>query len=201
LTQRLPRTLCCTAGAFALLLTLGACATASTRETVATTASAPGTAPSSAVQNAATAAAAATPEQSPPTTVASVPNGIYRTDFGQAGSSTLTIKAGKYDLACGDTGDCGGTPLKWRPYVDVGTLRGTRNSVWFVPDPALKSRLTGCIRHSQAATGCGAEDPYSFTWRLTSKGLSFQNFFGLGDQAGQADGYLNFTAKPWTKIQ
>jgi hypothetical protein len=30
--------------------------------------------------------------------------------------------------------------------------------------------------------------------------LSFKDFYGLGDEAGGAEGYQNFTFRPWTKI-
>ena len=180
------------------LLCLASCANPNGRHAAPTESSSP-----VALSSAGTGSSAnpATPEASPPATTASLPDGVYRTSYGAPGSSTLTIHAGTYNLACGTAGDCGGTPLKWRPYVDVGTVHGTGATVWFVPDPARKSRLTGCVRDSEDDTGCGPADPYRFTWQLSSGHLSFQGFFGLGDQAGQADGYLNFTSQAWNKIR
>ncbi len=94
---------------------------------------------------------------------------------------------------------CGGTSSK--PQLsEVGTVRGTGHTVWFVQDNERKAKLTGCVMNSQEEGGCGANDRYSMTWKLTPKGLAFQNFVGLGDEAGQAGGYVNFTFQPWTKI-
>jgi hypothetical protein len=151
----------------------------------------------------------------PPTEVSAIPAGVYRTtiatrqliaagvtDLGNAGVFTLTIKAGSYALACvpAPGTDCGDTAPSQRQDVDVGALRGTGHVVWFAPDNARKAMLTGCVVNSEAEAGCGPADPYSFTWQLTPKGLAFHNFIGLGDQAGSASGYVNFTFQPWTKI-
>jgi hypothetical protein len=152
----------------------------------------------------------------PPTELSAIPAGVYRTsigtgelvaagvtDLGNAGVFTLTIKAGSYALACDPAPgtDCGDTAPSQRKDVDVGTLRGTGHRVWLVPDSARKASLTGCVVNSPSETGCGPTGPYSFAWQLTPKGLGFRDFIGLGDQAGGAGGYVNFTFHPWTKIR
>lgn len=165
---------------------------------------------------AATGSAPTGPTQTaPPPDASAIPNGVYRTqigtdelvaagvdDPGNAGVFTLTVKSGTYTLGCVPAPGtaCGDTAPRQRQYVDVGSLRGTGRTVWFVPDTALKSSLTGCVRHSSAESGCGPEGPYRFTWAVAANGLTFRDFVGLGDQTDLAGGYVNFTFKPWRRI-
>lgn len=157
-------------------------------------------------------------ESTPPSTIPSVPDGIYRTEItasdlaaagfaetGQPGISTLTIKDGTYILGCvaGPGTDCGGTPPgNQRKYIEVGSIRGDGNTIWFIQNMTLKAKLTGCNPELSPddPAACGPDGSYRLTWTLTSKGLSMRNFHGIDDLAGQAAGYFNYTCKPWQKI-
>jgi hypothetical protein len=144
------------------------------------------------------------------------PDGVYRSQLsmervrdlgmdepGFAGTWTLTVKAGVFKLECQPVTtpgvDCGGHDPALPPLVEVGTLHGTGNTAWFVQDPEERVRLTGCVRHSQAAAGCGPEDAYHFDWTVAGTVVSFKNYVGLGDQAGFPE-LSNWTAQPWTRI-
>ena len=65
---------------------------------------------------------------------------------GNSGMWTLTIQRGKYQMRCrpiDDPGiDCGGS-VQNLP-LDAGDVRGTGNTVTFVHDPELISKLSGC---------------------------------------------------------
>jgi hypothetical protein len=148
----------------------------------------------------------------PPTTVPTIPTGVYRTrvtddevlslggdDMQNAGTWTLTVKPGTFALECrpiSDPGeDCGHDPLTGtHPFlVEIGQLRGDRATVWFIDDGALKAKLTGCDK-------CGTVVPYRFTWKTTGSGLRFSDPFMPGHPASPANPVTNWTAKPWTKI-
>jgi hypothetical protein len=151
-----------------------------------------------------------------PAEPAAIPEGVYRThitrddliaqnadDLSDAGTWTLTITKGEYKLECRPVADPGldcGNSLPTQTLMEIGGLRGTGDRAWFVMDMARKATLIGCARHSEAANGCGPESPYGFTWRLTAKGLTFSDFVGVGESAGQAIHYANNTLKPWAKI-
>jgi hypothetical protein len=126
----------------------------------------------------------------PPTTAPAIPTGVYRTrvtrddvlslggdDLTSAGTWTLTVKPGTFELECrpiADQGtDCGHHPLtKTHPFlVEVGQLRGDRATVWFIDDGPLTAKLTGC----DPRTGGGALGPYRFTWKATGSGLRFSD--------------------------
>jgi hypothetical protein len=144
------------------------------------------------------------------------PDGVYRTqlpverlqalgldDPGHAGTWTLTVKAGTFTLECRPVTapgiDCGGHDTSLPPLVEVGTLHGTGKTVWFVQDPERRAQLTGCVRHSERANGCGPEDAYHLDCAPTAKGMSCRNYGGLGDQAVFPE-LSNWTAQPWTRI-
>lgn len=156
------------------------------------------------------------PATTAPAQRSKLPGGVYRTqltvdqlhrfgvdDMGNAGTWTLTVKDGTFQLDCrpiADPGvDCGNHNPSMPPTVEVGTLRGTASTVWFVHDMDRMVQLTGCIRHSQAASGCGPEDAYHYNWKVVPKGISFNHFVGLGDWAGLPE-LTNFTVQPWTRI-
>lgn len=148
--------------------------------------------------------------RTPPATVPPIPGGVYRTsvtwddvlslggdDPSDAGIWTLTVKPGTFALECrpltNPGEDCGHhRPTKTHPFlVEVGQLRGDSTTVWFVDDPALVAKLTGCD------PDCGAVDPYRLAWRATGSGLAFGGDVGAGNPA---ETITNLTAKPWTKI-
>ncbi len=115
----------------------------------------------------------------------------------------MTVRAGAFRLDCRTIKvahvDCGSKDPSLPATVEVGTLWGTGSTVWFVQDPAKRVALTGCVRHSQAAAGCGPEDPYHFDWKIVAHGIAFSHFVGLGDQDGFPE-LSNWTAQPWTRI-
>jgi hypothetical protein len=145
-----------------------------------------------------------------------LPDGVYRTELpverlrafgidepGMAGTWTLTVKAGTFKLECQPVTtpglDCGGHDPSLPPLVEVGTLQGTGQTVWFVQDGALRAELTGCVRHSERKNGCGPEDPYHFDCTVDGKGMSCRNYGGLGDQNPFPE-LSNWTVQPWTRI-
>ena len=153
-------------------------------------------------------------QTAPPPQVAAVPDGVYRVHLTvdelvaggsapeNAGTFTLTIKGGSYRLSCipEPPTNCGNTVAATSFAVEVGSVNGTGPTVWFVPDNAEKSRLTGCVQHSHSAAGCGPEGAYRLDWRRIGDRLAFSGFYGIEDQADGQSGYENFTFKPWTKI-
>ncbi len=151
-------------------------------------------------------------ESPAPATRSSIPDGVYRTqitadaltaagvaDLSNAGTWTLTVHSAAYRLACrpvSDRGtDCGQDQIPALTVVEVGSLRGSGNRVWFVHDPAATSTLPAC------ATGCPLGG-YRLDWRLTSKGdLQFGNYVGLGDEAGGLAAVNDWTLQPWVRVQ
>lgn len=151
-----------------------------------------------------------------PSEASDFPDGVYRTqlsverlralgvdDPGHAGTWTLTVKSGTFTLECQPVTtpgiDCGGHDPSMPPVVEVGTLRGAGKTVWFVQDPERKVELSGCVRHSERADGCGPEDAYHLDWTLAGDGVSFRDYAGLGDQATFPE-LSNWTVQPWTRI-
>jgi hypothetical protein len=165
---------------------------------------------------AATSAPTASAGPQVPAETSDFPDGVYRTELsverlralglddpGHAGTWTLTVKAGTFTLECRPVTtpgvDCGGHDPNMPPLVEVGTLHGTGQTVWFVHDPERRVELSGCVRHSERANGCGPEDPYHFDYMLADKSVSFRNYAGLGDSAIFPE-LSNWTAQPWTRI-
>ncbi|HET7902490.1 MAG TPA: hypothetical protein VFL59_15010 [Candidatus Nanopelagicales bacterium] len=144
----------------------------------------------------------------PPTATSTIPDGVYRTrltasdltrlgieDAGNAGTWTLTISKGSYFLRCAPTTaagtDCGQDDEPGNVLVEVGWVRGTGSTVWFVHDPARTQTMTGC-NHQCPMGG------YRMTWRADPRGLMFSDYVGLGDEAGPVLG--NWVSQPWTRI-
>lgn len=155
------------------------------------------------------------PPQAPPERSA-LPNGVYRTqlpverarelgidDPGNAGTWTLTVKDGTFKIECVAIKtpgvECGTHDPRMSAVVEVGTLHGTGTTAWFVHDQVLLVKLTGCVRHSQKIDGCGPEDDYHLDWKVAGNGVSFNNFVGIGDQAGFPE-LSNWTVQPWSHI-
>jgi hypothetical protein len=69
-------------------------------------------------------------------------------DTSDAGTWTLTARSGNYRLECraiANPGvDCGNHFPGGPSTVEMGKLRGTSPTVWFVHDMAQMSKLTGC---------------------------------------------------------
>ena len=143
------------------------------------------------------------------------PDGVYRTqltrkrlqelgfdDPGNAGTWTLTVKSGNYQLDCralADPGvDCGGGDHAGSTTVEIGTLHGGSPTVWFVHDMARLSKVNGCVPRSNASNGCGPEGGYHLRWKKVPTGITFTDYVGLGDEAGPA--LANWVGQPWTRI-
>jgi hypothetical protein len=151
-----------------------------------------------------------------PRQTSDLPDGVFRTqltaadlvrlgvdDPGTAGTWTLKIGSGRYRLDClsiaSPSVDCGNHDPSMPSIVELGFVRGTDRTAWFVHDVAGLTKLTGCVRHSEIAAGCGPEGGYHLAWRNARNGIAFSNFVGLGDEVDEPA--LNvYTAQPWTRI-
>jgi hypothetical protein len=144
-----------------------------------------------------------------------LPDGVYRTELTlgrlaelgyvdppTAGVWTLTVRAGTYRLDCRAIADpvidCGTHDPSLGHTVEMGTVRGTFHTVWFVHDMEALSNLTGCVRHTVGRYGCGPEGGYHMRWAAVPGGLMFSDFVGLGDEFGPGLG--NWLGQPWTRI-
>jgi TRAP-type C4-dicarboxylate transport system substrate-binding protein len=142
-----------------------------------------------------------------PATVSALPDGVYRqritaadveaagmsNNDGWSGTWTMTVKHGTYEGRCRPIDapgkDCGGSASDGP--LEVGDLRGTGDTVYFVPDAARLSALTGCKLppSSQGDGHCGPDDPYRANWKFSGDELA------LTGPAGTA-----FGIKPYKKI-
>ncbi|WP_170322335.1 TRAP transporter substrate-binding protein [Acrocarpospora macrocephala] len=147
-----------------------------------------------------------------PTTAAALPEGTYRVritkqdvaqfggdvaDSHPAGTWTLKVEGGTYQGSCrpvADPGDDCGTSDSTMP-LEVGDLRGSGDTVYFVPNPDLLAKLTGCKLpvSSQLADHCGPGDPYRLTWKLADGQLTFA-------VDGPVGGMQSYVMLPWKKI-
>jgi hypothetical protein len=147
-----------------------------------------------------------------PTTISALPDGVYRRQVtqqdvaatgldpgqGPAGIWTLRVRRGTYEVRCrpvpGPGAVCGGT-IADRP-LEVGDLRGTGRTVYFVPDAERLSRLTGCTlpvgNHDPA---CGPDDPYRETWAISGDSLTFSDF-----KSSRGDDPPQERTETWRKI-
>jgi len=129
--------------------------------------------------------------------------GIDNLSDGPAGTWTLTVKAGTFEMHCQPIADavtdCGNAnlaSLKVNSLMDLGDLRGRGPTVWFVDDMELKAKLTGCIAHSEADGGCGPDVLTHMKWRKVPQGLVFSDY-GLGSDPGTSN---SMTVQMWTRI-
>jgi TRAP-type C4-dicarboxylate transport system substrate-binding protein len=136
-----------------------------------------------------------------PDQVSDLPDGEYRAEIttddlaaagldnrdGNAGTWTLTVRDGIYEMRCRPIDDPGidcGHSVEAGP-LDAGYLRGTGHTVTLVHDPELMSKLTGCkLPVSETLPGhCGPGGGGPKTWEIEGDSLTFS-----GD------------LEPWTKI-
>jgi len=153
-----------------------------------------------------TAPAGYTPPSPMPTTMSSIPDGIYRTrvresdvaakggDPNSGGTWTYTLAHGRYTLQCqwvDQSGtDCGTDGVPANVVVEAGPVRGDATTVWFASEVAATC---------QADPNCGTADPYSLSWKLDGNSLVLTDFTGYGGQATMSP--MNYlTVQPWTKI-
>jgi hypothetical protein len=149
-----------------------------------------------------------------PAVVSALPDGIYRsrvtaqdvvaaggdTTNGPPGTWTMKVRRGTYEVSCrpidGPGRDCGGaTPEQTGAPLEVGDLRGTGESVYFVPDAKRLSRITGCkLPTSETLPGhCGPDNFYQISWAVSGDRLTF----GLDDKVPDL---LSLWVNPWRKI-
>jgi TRAP-type C4-dicarboxylate transport system substrate-binding protein len=147
-----------------------------------------------------------------PTTRSTFPDGVYRVQISQAdviksglgrsqglpGTWTLTVHSGAYQLTCRANVDprteCGQGPVDVP--LEVGDLRGTGQTAYFVFNKERMSQLTGCqLPPSRTKPGhCWDQFVYRMNWALSGDKLTFNGFVSAG---GGDDEWL---VKPWTKI-
>jgi TRAP-type C4-dicarboxylate transport system substrate-binding protein len=144
-----------------------------------------------------------------PDTVSALPDGVYRveltpadltgrsTDTGLAGTWTLKVSHGTYELSCRPIAtvgiDCGHEDYDGP--LDVGDLRGTGHLAYFNYRPDRLAQLTGCrLPVSQTRPGaCFAGQPYAMTWEIQGDQLTFSEY--VSDWAN-----VQFLIEPWRKI-
>ena len=145
-----------------------------------------------------------------PTAISTMPDGVYRSQITQAevtsgsfdqpglsGIWTLRVQQGTYQLSCrgltNNDDDCGDEAVEQT--VEAGNLRGKEDTVYFVYNPELLSRLTGCsLPPSSSISGrCWDGFSYRMTWTSVGKTLRFSDYRGA-----QTD--QQYLVKPWQKI-
>jgi len=147
-----------------------------------------------------------------PATKSALPDGVYRvaitiTDataggFSKpddlAGTWTLTVKDGRFELTCrantDPANDCG-RDIVYVP-VEIGDLRGSGHTAYFLANEQRMAAVTGCqLPPSDTQPGhCGIGHPYRVTWTLSGDTLTLSDY--------RSDGYADdqYLVKPWRKI-
>jgi TRAP-type C4-dicarboxylate transport system substrate-binding protein len=146
-----------------------------------------------------------------PNEASALPDGVYRVsltegevarggltnDGGLSGLWSLTARHGTYEMRCRPV-NLPGTDCGHEVYdgpLDVGDLRGTGRTVYFVPDLARLAQLTGCqLPPAEDDTHCFPGRPYRMTWQVHGRALVFTDYvnsFGGTDM---------FMVKPWRQI-
>ena len=114
---------------------------------------------------------------------------------GNSGMWTLTVHDGTYEMRCRPLDDPGidcGTRSEDDP-LDAGYLRGTGNTVTFVHDPELISKLNGCkLPDSETLPDhCGPGGGVTLTWEIEGNSLTL---------SGDVGEITSSCLEPWTKI-
>ena len=144
-----------------------------------------------------------------PTKVSALPDGIYRQQVtvpeveaaglsnndGWSGTWTMTVRHATYEVRCRPIADPGkdcGNFVSNGP-IEVGDLRGTGPDLYFVPNAARLSKLTGCKlpTSNTLPDHCGPDDPYRVNWKLAGDQLTFSGYAAVGTSLG---------LKPYKKI-
>jgi TRAP-type C4-dicarboxylate transport system substrate-binding protein len=150
----------------------------------------------------------------PPTSVAELPDGIYRVEntiddvtaagqsngSGWTGTWTLTIEDGTWQLTCRPVDlpdrDCGNSGLADVP-LEAGDARGSGDTLYLLPDPELMATLTGCqLPVSNDAGHCYETVSHRMTWSLDGEQLTFRDY--ASDDPGWIDWI--YLLKPWQKV-
>lgn len=153
----------------------------------------------------------------PPNTPAPIADGTYRVrltandltdgggyDGGAAGTWTLTLKHGRYQLHCArvdkDSGQCGDSAEAGGDsgiVVEVGRAVGDKSTLWLIYDQASTLAVNGC-------TSCNPTNeqlaPYYLEWGLDGQDLVLQHLWAKTGFNKDMPEVNNFTLKPWKKI-
>jgi hypothetical protein len=146
----------------------------------------------------------------PPSTSSQVPDGVYRTsltkdevlaaggyDPSSAGTWTLTLKRGTYQLECvwvdDDGDDCGHSGHK-KMIVEAGKTAGDATYLWFEYSKAETTKLNGM------PDGNPSDGNYRVSWRLQGSDLVMTHVWVGPSVGSQPDDVNNVTIKPWKKI-
>lgn len=157
------------------------------------------------------------PDPEPPNTPAPIADGTYRvrltakelTDAGgydgsSAGTWTLTLDRGRYQLhcarvendsqQCGDSAEAGGES---GIVVEVGKAVGDKSTLWLIYDQASTLAVNGCASCNPTNTQLA---PYHLEWGLDGQDLSFKNLQAPTGFNKDLPEVNNYTLKPWKKI-
>jgi TRAP-type C4-dicarboxylate transport system substrate-binding protein len=146
-----------------------------------------------------------------PAAASTLPEGIYRVELSKAdyeavglakvdgltGTWTLTVRNSRYQLGCRPLDqpgvDCA-HEVQDRPF-EVGDLRGTGNTVYFVYRPDRLAQLTGCrLPASSSLEGhCFAGENYRMNWKVEKNQLTFSDY--VSDWTNP-----QYLVEPWQKI-
>jgi TRAP-type C4-dicarboxylate transport system substrate-binding protein len=144
-----------------------------------------------------------------PAQVSTLPDGVYRQQVtaseveafglsnndGWSGTWTLTVRHGMYESRCRPLEapgiDCGNF-VSDGP-VEVGDLHGIGANLYFVPDAARLSALTGCKLPTSSTQHdhCGPDIPYRVNWKIAGDKLTFSDYAATASGLG---------IKPYQKI-
>jgi TRAP-type C4-dicarboxylate transport system substrate-binding protein len=154
------------------------------------------------------------PSTTIPDEVSALPDGAYRVDVrlddvtaagqsnagGTTGTWTLEVHDGHFRLRCSTLDlpgtDCGNELTQPGHIFEIGDLRGTGNTVYFVANYELIQQLTGCLLPvSQTEPDhCGPAGGYHADWTLDGDTLTFTN-------PGPGSAGEGLIVKPWQKIR
>ena len=144
----------------------------------------------------------------PPSEVSELPDGVYRVEIslddveaaglsneaGPTGIWTLEVDDGTFVHSCVPLDlpgkDCGNAPSGG--IFAAGYLRGTGDTVWFLPDDEMISELQGCELPATGELGhCFPAFDFHMDWEVVGDTLTFSTDGPLGE----------FTIEPYTRIE
>jgi TRAP-type C4-dicarboxylate transport system substrate-binding protein len=147
-----------------------------------------------------------------PATNSALPDGVYRVEIsaedvaaadvrnggGWSGIWTLTIRDGSFQLGCRPLDRPGADCAKevTDSPLEAGRLRGSGQTVYFVDDAELLSRVSGCRLPASDDEGhCYTGPSYRMTWALSGDTLRFTNYVAEDNWAND-----HYVIKPWQRI-
>jgi hypothetical protein len=121
-----------------------------------------------------------------------------RNGGGWSGIWTLTIRDGSFQLGCRPLDRPGADCAKevTDSPLEAGRLRGSGQTVYFVDDAELLSRVSGCRLPASDDEGhCYTGPSYRMTWALSGDTLRFTNYVAEDNWAND-----HYVIKPWQRI-